>query len=30
VSARYSSTLKKTEQSEEILLEIVDSVDVPV
>jgi len=30
VSARYSSTLKKTEQSEEILQEIVDSVDVPV
>jgi MoxR-like ATPase len=30
VNARYSSTLKRTEQSEEILQEIVESVDVPV
>jgi MoxR-like ATPase len=30
VSGRYSSTLKKIEQAEQILREIVDSVDVPV
>ena len=30
VNARYSSTLKKAEQSENILREIVDSVPVPV
>jgi MoxR-like ATPase len=30
VSGRYSSTLKKSEQSEQILREIVDSVPVPV
>ena len=30
VNARYSSTLKRTEQSEEILQGIVQSVDVPV
>jgi MoxR-like ATPase len=30
ISARYSSTLKKAEQSEQILREIVDSVPVPV
>jgi len=30
VNARYSSTMKKAEQSEQILREIVDSVPVPV
>ena len=30
VSGRYSSTLKKSQQAEEILREIVDSVPVPV
>ncbi|HEU5452320.1 MAG TPA: MoxR family ATPase [Terriglobales bacterium] len=30
VSGRYSSTLKKVEQAEQILREIVDSVEVPV
>jgi MoxR-like ATPase len=30
VSGRYSSTLKKSQQSEEILREIVDSVAVPL
>ncbi len=30
VSARYSSTLRKSEQSDEVLREIVDSVAVPV
>jgi MoxR-like ATPase len=30
VSGRYSSTLKKSEQAEQILREIVDNVPVPV
>jgi MoxR-like ATPase len=30
VSGRYSSTLKKSQQAEEILREIVESVPVPV
>jgi hypothetical protein len=30
VSARYASTLKRTEQSEQILREVVDSIPVPV
>jgi hypothetical protein len=30
VSGRYSSTLKRSEQSEQILRDIVDSVPVPV
>jgi len=30
VNARYTSTLKKSEQAEQILREIVDSVPVPV
>lgn len=30
VNARYSSTLKKSEQSEQILREIVEGVPVPV
>ena len=30
VNARYSSTLKKAEQSEQVLRDIVDSVPVPV
>jgi MoxR-like ATPase len=30
VSARYSSTLRKSEQSDEVLREIVESVAVPV
>jgi MoxR-like ATPase len=30
ISARYSSTLKRAEQAEQILREVVDSVPVPV
>jgi hypothetical protein len=30
VNARYSSTLKKAEQAEQVLREIVESVPVPV
>jgi hypothetical protein len=30
VNARYSSTMKKSEQSEQVLREIVDGVPVPV
>jgi hypothetical protein len=30
VDARYSSTLKKTEQSDKLLTELVESVAVPV
>jgi MoxR-like ATPase len=30
VDARYSSTLKKTEQSDKLLAELVESVTVPV
>ena len=30
VNALYSSTLKKSEQAEQVLKEIVDSVPVPV
>ena len=30
ISARYTSTLKRAEQSEQILREVVDSVPVPV
>jgi len=30
ISARYTSTLKRAEQSEQILREIVESVPVPV
>ena len=30
VDARYSSTLKKTEQSDKLLAELVESVAVPV
>ena len=30
VNARYASTLKRAEQSEQLLREVVDSVPVPV
>jgi hypothetical protein len=30
VNALYSSTLKKTEQAEQVLKEIVDTVAIPV
>ena len=30
VNARYSSTMKKSEQSEQVLKEIVENVTVPV